>query len=83
MLILLRLEPLAVDQACGTFRRVPVGFLLSERAAEAAAVRIRYRNAEAECELILGEAARVRLDDALLEALNGWLKPENVEVVYQ
>ena len=57
--------------------------LLTPFAPGPAAVRIRYRNAEAECELILGEAARVRLDDALLEALSGWLKPENVEVVYQ
>src|SRR5574343_556796 len=56
--------------------------LLTPFAPGPAAVRIRYRNAEAECELILGEAARVRLDDALLEALSGWLKPENVEVVY-
>lgn len=57
--------------------------LLTPFAPGPAAVRVRYRNAEAECELILGEAARVRLDDALLEALSGWLKPENVEVVYQ
>jgi len=46
-------------------------------------VRIRYRNEVAECEMVLGEAARVRLDDALLEALAGWLQPENVEIVYQ
>jgi len=25
----------------------------------------------------------VRLDDGLLDALSGWLKPENVEIVYQ
>jgi DNA polymerase-3 subunit alpha len=47
-----------------------------------AAVRIRYRNASAECELLLGDGLRVRLDDDLLEALSGWLQPENVEVVY-
>ncbi len=47
-----------------------------------AAVRIRYRNATAECEMVLGEEARVRLDDALLEALGNWLQPENVEIVY-
>ena len=47
-----------------------------------AAVRVRYRNADAECELLLGAALRVRLDDALLEALTGWLQPENVEIVY-
>ncbi|WP_211371141.1 DNA polymerase III subunit alpha [Dechloromonas hortensis] len=48
-----------------------------------AAVRLRYANAAAECEMILGENARVRLDDLLLEALGDWLKPENVEIVYQ
>lgn len=48
-----------------------------------AAVRLRYANAAAECEIILGENARVRLDDLLLEALGDWLKPENVEIVYQ
>ena len=48
-----------------------------------APVRIRYCNATAECELVLGEMLRVRLDDMLLEALSGWLKPENVEIVYQ
>jgi DNA polymerase III subunit alpha len=30
----------------------------------------------------LGQALRVRLDDALLEALSTWLQPENVEIVY-
>ncbi|MGE5491533.1 MAG: DNA polymerase III subunit alpha [Actinomycetota bacterium] len=48
-----------------------------------APVRIRYRNAVAECELQLGDAARVRLDDELIKALSGWLQPENVEIVYQ
>ncbi|MBS1191339.1 MAG: polymerase subunit alpha [Rhodocyclaceae bacterium] len=48
-----------------------------------AAVRIRYRNQAAECELVLGDANRVRLDDALLAELSGWLQPENVEIVYQ
>ncbi|MFZ2266693.1 MAG: DNA polymerase III subunit alpha [Azonexus sp.] len=47
-----------------------------------ALVRIRYSNGAAECDIVLGEKARVRLDDLLLEALNGWLKPENVEIVY-
>jgi len=56
--------------------------LLTPFAPGPAAVRIRYRNATAECEIILGEAVRVRLDDALLEALSDWLKPENVEIVY-
>ena len=47
-----------------------------------AQVRIRYANAAAECDLVLGEKVRVRLDDLLLEALTDWLKPENVEIVY-
>ena len=46
-------------------------------------VRVRYRNAEAECELPLGDAWRVRLDDELLGGLRQWLQAENVEVVYQ
>jgi DNA polymerase-3 subunit alpha len=56
--------------------------LLTPFAPGPAAVRIRYRNAVAECELVLGDAMRVRLDDALLEALGNWLQPENVEIVY-
>ena len=47
-----------------------------------AQVRIRYRNSDAECELVLGENFRVRLDDLLIEALRGWLQPENVEIIY-
>jgi DNA polymerase-3 subunit alpha len=47
-----------------------------------AQVRIRYRNAEAECDMVLGDATRVRLDDSLLEALGEWLAPANVEIVY-
>ncbi|MER2539851.1 MAG: DNA polymerase III subunit alpha [Azonexus sp.] len=47
-----------------------------------AQVRVRYANATAECDLVLGEKVRVRLDDLLLEALTDWLKPENVEIVY-
>ncbi len=46
-------------------------------------VRVRYRNAQAECELPLGDAWRVRLDDELLTGLQQWLQAENVEVVYQ
>jgi len=57
--------------------------LLTPFAPGPAAVRIRYRNTAAECEMVLGDAVRVRLDDALMEALAGWLQPENVEIVYQ
>jgi DNA polymerase-3 subunit alpha len=45
-------------------------------------VRVRYRNHTAECELPLGDAWRVRLDDQLLSGLRDWLTPGNVEVVY-
>jgi len=45
-------------------------------------VRVQYRNDRAECELPLGEAWRVRLEDELLAGLQSWLRAENVEVVY-
>ncbi|MGE5384647.1 MAG: DNA polymerase III subunit alpha [Betaproteobacteria bacterium] len=48
-----------------------------------APVRIRYRNGAAECEMLLGNSMKVRLDDALIAELGNWLTPENVEVVYQ
>lgn len=57
--------------------------LLAPFATGTAQVRIRYRNEAAECELVLGDAIRVRLDDLLLDALAGWLELENVEIVYQ
>jgi DNA polymerase-3 subunit alpha len=41
-----------------------------------------YRNGDAVAELRLGDDWRVTPDDALLEALSGWLRPENVELVY-
>jgi DNA polymerase-3 subunit alpha len=56
--------------------------LLAPFAPGPAPVRVRYRNALAECEMVLGDTLRVKLDDALLEALNGWLQPDNVEIVY-
>jgi DNA polymerase-3 subunit alpha len=46
------------------------------------AVEVRYRNGGASVEMQLGDNWRVNLDDALLQSLNEWLKPENVEVVY-
>ncbi|MBI5921391.1 MAG: DNA polymerase III subunit alpha [Betaproteobacteria bacterium] len=45
-------------------------------------VRLRYRNGEAEVELGLPDNWRVRLDDALLIALQEWLSEANVSVVY-
>ncbi|WP_415036314.1 DNA polymerase III subunit alpha [Azonexus sp.] len=47
-----------------------------------APVRLHYRQASAECEVLLGEDWKVRLDDELLEALRVWLKPENAVIVY-
>ncbi|HEY1181664.1 MAG TPA: OB-fold nucleic acid binding domain-containing protein, partial [Rhodocyclaceae bacterium] len=45
-------------------------------------VRITYHNAEAEAELGLSDAWRIRLDDELLISLREWLQPENVKVIY-
>ncbi|MCB4359468.1 DNA polymerase III subunit alpha [Quatrionicoccus australiensis] len=56
--------------------------LLQPFAPGPAPVRIHYNNGQAECDIMLGENYRVRLDDMLLEALKGWLQPENVEIVY-
>jgi DNA polymerase-3 subunit alpha len=50
------------------------------RASGECAVRISYRNAQAEGELPLGADWRVRPDDALLESLRAW--PAAVEVIY-
>ncbi|MGB4673432.1 MAG: DNA polymerase III subunit alpha [Azovibrio sp.] len=47
-----------------------------------APVRIHYRNSKASCELVLGPAYRVSLDDGLLEELHDWLSPAQVEIVY-
>jgi DNA polymerase-3 subunit alpha len=45
-------------------------------------IRLSYRNADATCELTLGDNARVRLEDDLLFALGEWLECENVNVDY-
>ncbi len=45
-------------------------------------VRVCYRAGDAVAELRLGDDWRVTPDDALIEALRLWLRPENVEVVY-
>ncbi|HYA21309.1 MAG TPA: DNA polymerase III subunit alpha [Burkholderiales bacterium] len=45
-------------------------------------VAIRFHNAQAACEVQLGEEWRVNLDDNLLRDLCEWLNPENVEVIY-
>jgi DNA polymerase-3 subunit alpha len=45
-------------------------------------VAVCYKTDGASVEMQLGDSWRVSLDDALLQSLNEWLKPENVEVVY-
>ena len=46
-------------------------------------VQIVYSSNGATCELDLGEAWRVNLHDELIQSLSQWLKPENVQIVYQ
>ena len=46
-------------------------------------VKVCYANGKAIAELMLGEAWRVTPADALIDELKAWLKPDNVEVVYQ
>ena len=45
-------------------------------------VHIVYSSKGAVCELELGEAWRVDPQEALIQSLSEWLKPENVQVVY-
>ena len=45
-------------------------------------VAICYRNGDARVEMRLGDDWRIKLDDALMDSLKDWLKPENVEVMY-
>jgi DNA polymerase-3 subunit alpha len=45
-------------------------------------VRLVYRNGDAQAEIPLPDAWRVRLEDDLLVSLRGWLQAENVKVVY-
>jgi len=45
-------------------------------------VRLDYRNADAKCELSLGDDNRVRLEDDLLSALKNWLSNDSVNVEY-
>jgi DNA polymerase-3 subunit alpha len=45
-------------------------------------VTVSYENARAGCEVILGEAWRVKPDVRLLAELGAWLTPQNVQVVY-
>ncbi len=45
-------------------------------------IRVRYRNRTAEADLPLGEAWRIRPDDALLDSLREWLPADAVEIIY-
>jgi DNA polymerase-3 subunit alpha len=45
-------------------------------------VVVSYENGKAACEVVLGEAWRVRPDGRLIAALGDWLKPQNVQLVY-
>jgi len=45
-------------------------------------VVVSYMNDKAACEVVLGEAWRVRPDGRLLAELGDWLKPQNVQLVY-
>jgi len=48
----------------------------------ACAVSVCYDNGAASCEMRLGEDWRVRPDDALMQSLRAWLRPENVQLIY-
>ena len=59
-----------------------LGKLLTPYRNGACPVEICYSNGDAKVEMRLGDAWRIRLDDALMTSLREWLKPENVEVLY-
>jgi DNA polymerase III subunit alpha len=42
-----------------------------------------YTNGEAQAEIELGDAWKVKLDDNLMSMLGQWLEPRNIEIVYQ
>ena len=45
-------------------------------------VNVCYTSGAASCEVLLGEDWRVKPDDALMQSLREWLRPENVQVIY-
>jgi len=45
-------------------------------------VVVSYGNGKAACEVVLGEAWRVRPDGKLIDELGAWLAPQNVQLVY-
>lgn len=46
-------------------------------------VSVVYTNGNAEAEIELGEAWKVKLDDDLMSTLGQWIEPKNIEIVYQ
>jgi hypothetical protein len=46
-------------------------------------VEIEYHTASARCRIALGDAWRVRPDDALLGALRQWLTEDCAELLYE
>ena len=56
--------------------------LLSPYRQGACPVTVVYTSDEAECRIDLGEEWRVKLDDGLIQSLQAWLKPENVQVIF-
>ncbi|MDR2926399.1 MAG: DNA polymerase III subunit alpha [Azoarcus sp.] len=77
----LRLDAGTLNGAVGTAINRLTGLLEPFRAA-VCPVRVSFRNAHAQGDLVLGDSWQVRPDDALLESLREWLSPEAVEVVY-
>ena len=49
---------------------------------DACEVLVHYENAAASCDVVLGEAWKVRPDDRLISELSAWLAPERVQVLY-
>jgi DNA polymerase-3 subunit alpha len=70
------------DPAAGGAAALKLRELLAPYRNGTCPVRVRYRAGDAVAELRLGDDWRVTPEDALIEALGAWLRPENVEVVY-
>ncbi len=82
-MLLLSLNGSSNGATAGRLRTLLSPYRSTERAGDGACpVRLYYRNAEAETELSLPDAWRVRLDDRLLEELDDWLTAENVRLIY-
>ena len=68
-----------LGRRCG---RAPARTALRLTAKAPCMVSVCYHNGAASCEMRLGEDWRVRPDDALMQSLREWLRPENVQVIY-